>query len=419
MNVLPLLHGIGSIGLFSSRIFLPALVTSLMLRFGPDIPIVHHLGLLHHLHHNEPTWFTNNVTITILAILSVLEIIGQKNPEIRNLLHEFDVYGKTALAALTSLGVISTSDASFVRTVTHQASFLDGIIPLIVAFGTFKVSRARKTVAMTLFEHLEGTHLDRLISWAEEAWVIFGAWLLVLFPILSLLLIGIATFSLYMFRRHLRKVEENARIACSRCGNPVYPCAMACPACREPVKAPVEIGFLGQSKTYPTNDLEHHPYRLAEKRRCPLCAAHLPSRRPLQACASCGDAAMADPKFVQEYLHYIDRRFPLVLGVCFLLSLVPVLGLIIGAIYYRSALVLPFSQYLPMGRSFLIRWMLRLLFLVLILLQIVPLLGGLVVPLMAFLNFTAYRDSFRNMLTAKRSESHPVRDGVPRAADSV
>ena len=117
---------------------------------------------------------------------------------------------------------------------------------------------------------------------------------------------------------------------------------------------------------------------------------------------------MADPKFVQEYLHYVDRRFPLVLGVCFVLSLVPVLGLIVGAIYYRSALVLPFSQYLPMGRSFLIRWVLRLLFLVLILLQLVPLLGGLVVPLMAFLNFTAYRDSFRKMMLAKQTQSQLV-----------
>jgi hypothetical protein len=410
MNVLALLHGIGSIGLFSSRIFLPALMTSLLLRFGPEIPIIHHLGLLQHLHHNEPTWFTSDATIIILAILSVLEIIGQKNPEIRNLLHEFDIYGKTALAALTSLGVISASDSSFVRTVTHQASFLDGIIPLIVAIGTFRVSRARKTVAVTLFEHLEGTHLDRLINWAEEAWVIFGAWLLVLFPIFALLVIGLATFSLYMFRRHLRKVEEHARIACSRCGKPVYPCAMACPGCREPVKSPVEIGFLGQSKTYPTDDLEHHPYRLAEKRRCPVCAAHLPSRRPLQACATCGDAAMADPKFVQEYLHYVDHRFPLVLGVCFVLSLVPVLGLIVGAIYYRSALVLPFSQYLPMGRSFLLRWILRLLFLVLILLQVIPLLGGLVVPLMAFQNYTVYRDSFHNIVLSKQPELHLVRE---------
>src|SRR6185437_451041 len=109
-------------------------------------------------------------------------------------------------------------------------------------------------------------------------------------------------------------------------------------------------------------------------------------------------AALAEPDFADAYIASIARRLPIVLMICFLMSLVPVFGLIVGAIYYRMELVLPFSQYLPMGRRFLLRWM--------ILLQVVPILGGLVVPLMALINFSAYRKSFRDFMLEPRATAH-------------
>jgi hypothetical protein len=401
MDLLSVAHGLGSIGLFSSRIFLPALLTSLLLRFGPDIPLIHHLGLLNHLHHTEPTWFTNNATIAVLAVLSGLEIFGQKNPEVRTLFHEFDIYLKPGLAALTSFGVIKSGDAHFIQHAA-QAGFIDGIIPLLVAIGTWRVSKVRNQVMMEVFAHVEGTHLDHLLGWLEEAWVTFGAFFLVLFPIFMLVLIGIATGVLYVIRRRLRTLEEQSKLACTRCGKPVYPSAMACPACRQPLATPAEVGFLGQSKPYPCADVGSHPYRLIEKRRCAVCASHLTVRKPFAACAACGEASLADAKFVDAYLAYVDDRLPVVLGVCFLLSLVPIFGLIVGAVYYRMELVLPFSQYLPFGRRFVLRWLIRLVFLVLIFVQVVPLLGGLVVPLLAFMNYTAYRSSFAAMTRSPR-----------------
>ena len=43
---LPLfLQGLGSIGIFASRAFLPAFVTALLLRFGPQVPWLAHAGL--------------------------------------------------------------------------------------------------------------------------------------------------------------------------------------------------------------------------------------------------------------------------------------------------------------------------------------------------------------------------------------
>jgi Zn finger protein HypA/HybF involved in hydrogenase expression len=396
MNPTAFLQALGSIGLFPARIFLPAFITALLLRFGPHVPLIAHAGLLGHVH-NEPAWFTSNISLIVFGALSVLEILGQKNPEARHILHEFDAYLKAGLAALTSLGVISATDASFVKQTVHQASFLDYVLPLVAALGTFRVSQLRRDVLQPLHEHVEGTHLDRLISWAEESWVAFGALVMVVFPVLMLLIVAVATGVLMLVRRRMRVAEEHARIPCGQCGTPVYACAMACPKCRKPVDQPCEVGFLGHSKPYPADDLADHPYRLVEKKRCPVCATHLKSRQPHQTCGACGQAVPADAAFAEAYLDHVAQRLPTVLGICFLFSLVPIVGLIAGAVYYRMALVLPFSQYLPFGRRFLLNWGIRLLFLFLAIFQIVPLLGGLVVPLMALVSFTMYRNSYRSI----------------------
>ena len=89
--------------------------------------------------------------------------------------------------------------------------------------------------------------------------------------------------------------------------------------------------------------------------------------------------------------------------VCFLMSLVPILGLIVASVYYRMEIVLPFSQYLPLGRRFMLRWGIRLLFLVLIFFQIIPLLGGLVAPLMAYVSYMAYRNSYVSLMESPRA----------------
>jgi hypothetical protein len=122
---------------------------------------------------------------------------------------------------------------------------------------------------------------------------------------------------------------------------------------------------------------------------------------PRQQCPACGCSAPADAAFAQAYLEHLDQRLGLALTVSFLLSLIPIVGLIVGAVYYRMVLVMPFAQYLPFGRRFLLRWGIRLLFLILVLFQWVPLLGGFVVPLMALISFTAYRSTYRAVALAE------------------
>lgn len=393
MNPSALLYGIGAIGPFSSRVFLPALLTALLLRFGVHLPIVGHWGLLAHLH-LAPAWFTSDSALIALTVLSILEILAQKNPEARQFLHEFDVYLKPALAVLSTLGVLSATDSGFLQSAVRHASVADVLTPIMTAIGVLRVAAVRREVVRLLFDHIEGTHLDHLISWAEDAGSLAGMLFVVLFPIVALVLLAIATGFLFMVRRRIEKAEEERRIACAHCGHLVYPSASACQACKTSLPSPCAVGFLGGSLPGIVDDPASHPYSLVEKRRCPLCASRLIPRQPFAPCPACGTQPFAEPGFAEAYMSHVAARLPVAMLVCFVVGLIPLLGLIIGIVYYRIALVLPFAQYLSLKSRFLLRWSLRLLLLVLIFFQIIPVLGALAVPLLALLNFLAYRASF-------------------------
>jgi len=136
---------------------------------------------------------------------------------------------------------------------------------------------------------------------------------------------------------------------------------------------------------------------LASRKRCPQCAARLKAREPHQQCPECSADPFGDPAFLQQYLGFVSARLPGTLAACAVLSLVPVLGLVPGVIWYRLQLVGPFRRYVPRVRSFFVRWALRLLFLVLALFQLVPGAGALAVPLMALVNYLAWRRVFEGL----------------------
>src|SRR3954453_10784703 len=103
---LPLfLQGLGSVGVFASRAFLPAFVTALLLRFGPHVPWLAHAGLLPQVR-DVPTWFTSDASLLVLGVLAALELVAERVPEAKTILDAVHDYLKTGMAALTYLGVL-------------------------------------------------------------------------------------------------------------------------------------------------------------------------------------------------------------------------------------------------------------------------------------------------------------------------
>lgn len=403
MNYIQIIHALGSIGFFSSRAFLPAFMTASLCRWGYMVPGLEDVEFFVNLE-NTPVWFTHGLTVTVLGLLSALEVAATKSPEARELLDEVGGYTKPALSALTMLGVMSAADATTAEQVIQpqEAGFLGMILLPVVVFGVIYGTRMRGEV-MSIFTDADADDdigLQGLISWAEDLWVIIGLVLLVVFPIVMLLLIGAVSGLFWLIGKHRERLDEQSRVPCQNCGHMIYQCAVACPSCSTPVEHPHAVGFFGNSRDVPTKDPKDHPLRLVEKHRCPVCATRFEQRVVPQTCEACGHQLMADPAFAQRYLDYVGGRFAKVILVCGLLSFIPVVGLIPGVIYYRVKLVAPFRRYLPIGSRFLLKWLVRIAVFLLIGMQWIPILGVVSIPLMATLNFLVYRGAFSSRVSA-------------------
>jgi hypothetical protein len=400
MSLPLLIQGLGSIGVFSSRAFLPAFVTALLLRFGPQVSWLAQTGLLQHVR-DVPTWFTSDIALIILGLLSALELVAERVPEVKPFLDEVHDDLKTGMAALTFLGVVSASDRAVVQQVVNPAGMADYLPVLVVAAGTFLASKARGAVIGTRSEADEDDDLglQDLIRGVEDLWGALGPVTLILLPLRTLAVFGIALVLLLLAGRYVEAREEATKVPGANCEQMIYASATACPHCQAPIKEPRAVGLLGGTQARPA-DPASHPYRLIAVKRCPVWATRRGRRAVRPTCEACGYTVRDDPRFTQEYIAFIDRRVPLVCVACFLLGLVPVLGVIPGVILYRLAIVAPFRRYLAPGHGFVLRWGVRLVILALVAFQWVPVAGGFAVPAMAMINYGAYRSVYRRLALA-------------------
>jgi hypothetical protein len=390
------LFGLGTPTLFGSRAFVPAFLSALLLRYGHHVPVLANSSFLQQTGGGEPVWFTHSLTITILGILAVLEVAASKSPEAQAALEDVDKYLKTGLAVLTFLGVLSATDQGFVKEHLQRAGLFDTVIAVVIGVLTFQFAALRSLFYGMLANGDEDDDLGVrwLLSWFEDIWATVGMFILIIYPVVMVLLLGLAISALKLLHAHVAAREEKTKTPCARCGVPNYPCAMACVSCHAATAAPCAVGVFGQSRPGHPADPAPHPFRLAEKKRCPVCATRLREREVLQTCPGCGHRTFADRAFADGYAARVSARLPVVLAVSALLSLIPVLGLIPGILYYRFTLVGPFRRYLPLSRQFLLKWGLRLFFFVLIAVQWVPAVGGITVPAMALTSFLVYRGAF-------------------------
>jgi Zn finger protein HypA/HybF involved in hydrogenase expression len=395
-----LLQSFGSIGVFASRAFLPAFVTALLLRFGPHVPWLAQAGLLPHVR-DVPTWFTSDAALVILGILAALELVAERFPEAHDVLDRVHDYLKTGMAVLTYLGVLNATDRAAAQEVIRQAGPGDTLLVLAVGAGVFFASRVRRGIIGPLVEADEDDDLglQALIRWVEDLWSGLGPLALIVVPLLTIAAFGLAILILVVIERRIEGRAERSKVACANCGELIHASALACPNCHAPVKEPRDVGLLGEPKARPA-DIPRLPDRLIAVKRCPICATRFDRQAVKQTCRACGHRLMDGPRFALGYIASIDRRVPLVLVVCFVLGLIPVLGVIPGVIYYRLAIVAPFRRYIPPGRGFLLRWGVRLAVVVLVAFQWLPVAGGFAVTFMALINYAVYRGAYRKLALA-------------------
>lgn len=207
---------------------------------------------------------------------------------------------------------------------------------------------------------------------------------------------GLTLLVLFLVQRYLKAREEKQKVPCAACGKPNYPSAIECFSCRHATASPVKLGFLGQPLATPVTNLEDHRLELLSRKRCFVCASRLPKRAIRQNCEACGSEVFPSKEWVDNYLGYVKAKLPTTLLVSLGLSLVPLLGLIPGIVYYRVSLISNLRRYIPRSTGCLLRWVVRVVNVFLLCLQWIPLLGAATLPLMCFVNYHIYLRSLES-----------------------
>ncbi|NDV61817.1 DUF4126 domain-containing protein [Puniceicoccales bacterium CK1056] len=399
MDLTSLIYLTGASGFFTSRAFIPAFFTAVFLRYGEHFPWI---GTMEFVQTTgaEPTWFTNNYTILALGVLSILEVGATKIPEAQEALDGVHKYAKTGLSALAAMGVLGSRDIAFAEGMISQAGVFEMVVSAVVGGAVFFFSTIRSGVMdlLAMSDPDDDLGIRGLISWFEDLWSSFGIFLLILYPFVILTVLAVVLGLLFAMRKWAEYKEEKSRIPCTSCGELVYACAVECPKCHTAVENPKDIGFFSQTVDRPAQPGKEQELRLVSKRRCAKCATRIEKRRLPQSCPVCEHSILSDRADQELYTAKVRNRLPKVLGVTFLLSLVPILGIIPGIIYYRIQLIAPFRAYIPASRGFVLRWVVRILFLLLISLQLIPGLGGFMVPIMALISYALYSGYFNKTL---------------------
>jgi hypothetical protein len=419
MNLAFYLTSLGVVPVFAFRAFLPLLATALVARFGPEFaPFAGMAGVT--LVADLPAWIRDDTTILILAGMSLLEIVLTKVPEARELLRYTDTQLKAIAAFLACFYLVEGDPSELLDHLRKEGLSTDFARGQSFAYAwSFAIGSAvwltatlRRAVYSLLSEldEEDALGLQRLLSWMEDGIGFFGVLLAIYVPILALALAGLTILGLWGVRRWLEAREARQMTVCPACGQPRHLCALQCAYCNEAVSDPREVGLLGVARVGAVVDAGEHRLRLLANKRCPDCAERLPRRRLEQRCIACERPAFATEREFDRYLRSLSARLPRTLGVCFCLGLIPLLGLVPGILYYRLTLVSGLRHYLPTATNLLTRWFVRIVNLVLIVLQPVPLLGALTLPAMCLVNYSVYR----RVIERQRRDLLPV--GAARVA---
>lgn len=387
---------LGFIPYFTSRTFVPLFSAALLIQLSEyggkllDDPLVAILG-------GAPPWMTNGWMLVILGLLALFEVIAGKSPEMRELSLLVDSKTKAMAAFALSFALApSTFQENAANTAVHAFSFVQSMEyawAVVIGAGTWVCAAMRGTIHQFLItaDPDDDLGLQGLLSWLEDGIGFVGVFFVVLLPMLSLVVLGMTVLGLWLTRTYLEKREEKSKVPCERCAVPFAPCGPHCPSCGHGRSLVRSVGKLGIVRETLATDPARHVQDLRAQKRCPNCGERLSEKRLDQSCASCRTAPFADRRELDAYLAEIRAQLPKVLIWLLAIGLVPLVGLVVGVVYYRLSILASLRCYLPRGTGILARWVVRLTNLVILCFQPVPILGMFTLPLMCLINYVVYR----------------------------
>lgn len=395
---------------FATRPLLTTLVLALLARFTGWIP-------------GAPDWFTANATLIALGVLALLEVLSVKNEDVRALLNEFDPLFKAGVNAVVAYLLVGTTTGNETGGLIPASLSLAGpalglLWSAFTGVSVWLLATWRRNVWEFLTDTDEGDDigLQGVLSWIEDVWVIGGTLVAVIFPLLALFTFFATLLGLYLTQRWLAHVEEQRKVPCPYCDALLHASAVRCFQCGQAQPQPMQVGLLGQARKLPViqtgaqngASLAEHQHRLRTRKRCPNCATRLPTRTIQQPCPACGVDTFANRAEFDAYMSGMRENMPRVLLLCFVMGLIPVLGIVPGVIYYHLALIASLRSYVPRHMGCVARAVVTIINVLLVMVQWVPFVGALTVPVMALTNYGVYAALIRR----EARELPPVEAGT-------
>lgn len=380
---------LGTIPLFSLRTFLPAFLTALLLAYPECFPGMDGVASM-----PEDALITRDWVLVTLGILSLLEILGDKSTEIRNLVKNVETYSKPFMYLLINLSLLDDASAEVLKEIEMAAVFDPGWIPL--AIGTWIVhwlSSLRRDF-ITFLEDIDeddNFYISSISSWIEDSLVIFGFLLLIWTGILMVAIYAAAIGVFLLLRKRYARKLEQQKTTCPACGSKNLPFAVRCYNCKEPQPQVYGIGVFGQKKKETVSNMEQHRLKLLSHRRCSDCGNKMDSTKPIQTCNSCGNHHFKSPT-TEEFIRYQDKKFYKITGLSFLLGFIPVVGFIVSAVLANVHLFTPYRRYIPKGRSFVTKIFIKFLTFFFFLLGVA--LGFIAAPVYIVLRYYIWKNRF-------------------------
>lgn len=357
MSLVQIVTILGSIPLFSMRTFLPAFLAALFLTYPEYFP-----GMGDVVADADGSFITKDWVLITLGGLSLLEIIGDKNTEIRNFLKDAETYLKPLIFLIINLNLLDNASVEVLEEV-QWAAFDPAWV--LLGFGALVVHwlASLRRDFITFLEDIDeddNFYISKISSWLEDSLVLFGFILLIWTGILMVGIYAAAiAFLVFLKKRNERKLEQQ-KIVCIKCGEKNLPFAVKCYNCKEPQPQVHKIGILGQRKKELVSNLEKHRLNLISHRKCPDCGNKLAGTKLFQDCNFCGATFFQSPS-PKDFVKYQDSKFYKITGLSFLLGFIPIVGFVVSAVLANVYLFSPYRRYIPKGSSFMTKIFIKFL----------------------------------------------------------
>lgn len=398
MELTYFLTTLGLIPYITSRAFVPLFASALIARYGAAwMPLADLAGV--QLLESVPGWTVSDPALITLGILALVEVLGNKSPELREILSPTDAQVKGIAAVVFCLALAPAAAPALGTTLpVLQSGFSwTALWAVGIGAGTWFLARLRNGIYLFLAEvdDEDDLGLQKLLSWVEDGMGFLGVLFVVILPTVALAVTGLTLLALYLIQKYLERREEKRKSPCGDCGTPNPLCGFFCSRCGKERSDVRQVGLLGTVKEAPVADPELHRAQLQACKRCRRCGERLLQNGLDQRCQKCGAAPFESSGDLEAYIARQQRDLPQTLLLLLLIGSVPVVGLVVGVIYYRLTLISGLRHYIPRSSRFFGRWTMRVVGTLLVCLQPIPLVGAFSLPALCLLSFLLYRRLLR------------------------